>query len=517
MGVILAVGRLGSVINDNISALLPIQSAYWAAAGMCGFSTLCAWAAVWLDAKYTNGRQRQRDKETASVELELQALTKGLSRGPSPGVWGSLRKRCSDVYKALQQFDVCIKPHAQPRQIDNVYFDYFLQKRFWVLGVVCITGFTSVSSFNNVAGNLLKRRWTAQGVDAYQHKVNFTFSLVYLVSALLASPAGMVVDYTRRRAVFTALSSCIVVCCHLALEHTDVSALAVMIALGVGFSLYAASFWPSVAYIVPKEYYGIAYGVVGCIQNTGLATVPLIVGVLQPPACSNDYVCVLHLFAGLASTALLCSMLLAVAEERAAADSPVRGCVGISSTGQLVAFRKTGKALLAGADGASYADEGSWRAENRTRSGAFSEDDRTHLSTAASCSVLREVGELLHHASASSMALALACESWEVAERRILSSGLTRQDSLVSGALLHWGAANMHVHPAGGTASQLRTNLSAREDVDGGASHHDQGGLDTNPRTVSTSSATRLPLELTTGGTSNLAIPGGLGFLQAPP
>jgi len=499
MGVILAVGRLGSVINDNISALLPIRDAYWVAAGMCALSTLSAWFAVWLDAAYTQQREHQRSKPASgSTDPHLKALAESHQRAPNTdSFWDSLSKRLVAVAAALYQFDVS---GDTSRHVNGVHA-CTLQKRFWVLGMVCITGFTSVSSFNNVAGNLLIRRWTSQGKDASQHRVNFTFSLVYLVSAILASPAGFVVDYTQRRAIFTALSSAIVVSCHIALEHTTVSALAIMIVLGIGFSLYAASFWPSVAYIVPQKFYGIAYGVVGCMQNTGLATVPLIVGVLQPPRCDNKYVCVLHLFAGLAATALACSLFLAVCEERAAEHSPLRPCVGRASN---VDMSGGTKPLLQGGGEHDPEELNLGLEGSRRRSGAFSEDDRTHLALAASSSVLREVGDLLHHSAAGSMALALACESREVASRRILSSSLTREDSLFGETMSGAMALSAPPSPLATMPATSRQDTMSIDELHGVGSTQLGKARVHDPRAISTASSTFSPFELTDRGDSSL-------------
>ena len=50
MGVVLAFGRLGSTINDNISAQFDYcVDAYWVGAGFCVLSVLCALLAVWMD------------------------------------------------------------------------------------------------------------------------------------------------------------------------------------------------------------------------------------------------------------------------------------------------------------------------------------------------------------------------------------------------------------------------------------------------------------------------------------
>lgn len=51
-----------------------------------------------------------------------------------------------------------------------------------------------------------------------------------------------------------------------------------LISIGVGYSLYAAAIWPSIAYVVEKKCLGTAYGITTAIQNAGLAFVPLISG-----------------------------------------------------------------------------------------------------------------------------------------------------------------------------------------------------------------------------------------------
>ena len=51
-----------------------------------------------------------------------------------------------------------------------------------------------------------------------------------------------------------------------------------MILMGVAFSLIPAVMWPSVAYIVPEQKLGTAYGLMTMIQNIGLFGFNLIIG-----------------------------------------------------------------------------------------------------------------------------------------------------------------------------------------------------------------------------------------------
>merc|ERR1711935_985304 len=50
--------------------------------------------------------------------------------------------------------------------------------------------------------------------------------------------------------------------------------------MGVAYSFYAAAVWPAVVYVVNEDQVGTAYGLVTAVQNTGLALVPQLVGLL---------------------------------------------------------------------------------------------------------------------------------------------------------------------------------------------------------------------------------------------
>ena len=50
--------------------------------------------------------------------------------------------------------------------------------------------------------------------------------------------------------------------------------------LGVGYSLVPAALWPTVAKIVPEKNLGTAYSLIYWIQNMGMLTVPILVGLI---------------------------------------------------------------------------------------------------------------------------------------------------------------------------------------------------------------------------------------------
>ena len=51
-----------------------------------------------------------------------------------------------------------------------------------------------------------------------------------------------------------------------------------MALMGIAFSLIPAVMWPSVAYLVPEEKLGTAYGLMTLIQNVGLAGFNFLIG-----------------------------------------------------------------------------------------------------------------------------------------------------------------------------------------------------------------------------------------------
>jgi len=65
---------------------------------------------------------------------------------------------------------------------------------------------------------------------------------------------------------------------YLLMAYTSVSLYVPMAMMGIAFSLIPAVMWPSVAYVVPEQKLGTAYGLMTLIQNVGLAGFNLLIG-----------------------------------------------------------------------------------------------------------------------------------------------------------------------------------------------------------------------------------------------
>lgn len=62
-----------------------------------------------------------------------------------------------------------------------------------------------------------------------------------------------------------------------------------MIIIGFGYTICAASLWPSVAILVKESELGTAYGTMTSVQNTGLAIAPIVVGLITNDPNHPDY------------------------------------------------------------------------------------------------------------------------------------------------------------------------------------------------------------------------------------
>ena len=62
-------------------------------------------------------------------------------------------------------------------------------------------------------------------------------------------------------------------------------AIALILILGVGFSLVPSAMWPSVPKIIPERQLGTAYALIFWVQNWGLMGVPLLIGWVLDKYC----------------------------------------------------------------------------------------------------------------------------------------------------------------------------------------------------------------------------------------
>jgi len=135
---------------------------------------------------------------------------------------------------------------------------------------------------------------------------------------LLTPLFGGIYDKKGRGATIMILGAFLLLFVHLMFSipvlNNWILAVALMIVLGIGFSLVPSAMWPSVAKIIPEKQLGTAYALIFWIQNIGLMGVPFMVGKVLENFCkttaadgsvSYDYTLVMILFSVLAFLSIL--------------------------------------------------------------------------------------------------------------------------------------------------------------------------------------------------------------------
>ena len=106
-------------------------------------------------------------------------------------------------------------------------------------------------------------------------------------------------------------------------------AIALMIVLGVAFSLVPSAMWPSVAKIFPVKQLGTAYALIFFIQNIGLWGIPALIGYVLEKYCitgtqivngletnTYNYTLPMCIFTSIAVLSLLVGFFLKVADRK---------------------------------------------------------------------------------------------------------------------------------------------------------------------------------------------------------
>ena len=144
---------------------------------------------------------------------------------------------------------------------------------YWYVVALCITFYSGIFPFQTFAVDFFQ-----QAHGASRQAGGFLSSML-TVFAMFGTPLfGLLVDRVGKRALFMMLGSLMLIPVYLLMAYTHVSLYVPMAIMGIAFSLIPAVMWPSVAYLVPEEKLGTAYGLMTLIQNVGLAGFNFLIG-----------------------------------------------------------------------------------------------------------------------------------------------------------------------------------------------------------------------------------------------
>ena len=246
MGLQLAVARLGTAMALLLSPVLIRAKAEGeiytlietARPSFVGLALLILGSLLWavfvaMDAKFDN-LTGSTDKKSRSAEDEF---------------------KFSDIFKVLSN------------------------RHFIMSALLCVFFYCSIISFKKFATSILIPRF-----DLPVDSASFMVSLIPFSTVIFAPLFGSLVDKLGKGTRWMLVGSILVFIAHIMIAFAPQGVAAFGYAgiaiLGIGYSLVPAALWPTVSKIVPEKNLGTAYSLIYWIQNMGMMTVPIIVGLI---------------------------------------------------------------------------------------------------------------------------------------------------------------------------------------------------------------------------------------------
>lgn len=152
-------------------------------------------------------------------------------------------------------------------------------KAFWYIAILCVLFYGAVFPFLFYATDFI--------VNKYHVSPEFAGLIPMLLpmgTVVLTPLFGSIYDRKGKGATIMILGSLMLIIVHgfLAVPFLNswIFASAMIIFLGIAFSLVPSAMWPSVPKIIPEKQLGTAYAVIFWIQNIGLTLIPLALGIV---------------------------------------------------------------------------------------------------------------------------------------------------------------------------------------------------------------------------------------------
>lgn len=196
---------------------------------------------------------------------------------------------------------------------------------FWLIALLCVLFYSCVFPFQKFASELMITKY---GID--ESVAGFFAGLPALGALILTPVFGGMVDKRGKAASIMMFGAAMLIFVHFiyALPFITGSfiAIAMMIILGIAFSLVPSAMWPSVAKIFPAHQLGTAYALIFFIQNIGLWGVPTLIGFVLDNYCITgktetgtnlyDYTVPMCIFTGFAVLSLVVAFALKIADRK---------------------------------------------------------------------------------------------------------------------------------------------------------------------------------------------------------
>ena len=201
-------------------------------------------------------------------------------------------------------------------------------KGWWYIAILCVLFYSAVFPFLKYATDLMVNKF---GVD--QNVACMIPMLLPFGNILLTPLFGGIYDKKGKGATIMIIGSILLILVHGLFSipglNSWITAMVLVVVLGIAFSLVPSAMWPSVPKIIPEKRLGTAYSLIFWVQNWGLMGVPLLIGWVLEKYCitgqtirdgmtvnTYDYTLPMMIFAGFGVLALLFALLLKAEDKK---------------------------------------------------------------------------------------------------------------------------------------------------------------------------------------------------------
>lgn len=172
---------------------------------------------------------------------------------------------------------------AEPFKISDILF-IIKNRGFWLIALLCVLFYSAVFPFLKYAVDLM--------INKYNIEPEFAGNIPAILpfGAILLTPLfGGIYDKIGKGATIMSIGALLLIVVHFLFAAPFLNywwfATALMVVLGIAFSLVPSAMWPSVPKIIPQNKIGTAYALIFWVQNWGLMGVPYLIGVVLEKYC----------------------------------------------------------------------------------------------------------------------------------------------------------------------------------------------------------------------------------------
>jgi MFS family permease len=157
-------------------------------------------------------------------------------------------------------------------------------KGWWYIAILCVLFYSAVFPFLKYASDLMVNKFGVDALVAGRIPALLPFGTI-----LLTPFFGNLYDRKGKGATIMIIGAILLIFVHVLFAVPFLNfkpvAIALIIILGIGFSLVPSAMWPSVPKIIPEKQLGTAYALIFWVQNWGLMGVPALIGWVLDKYC----------------------------------------------------------------------------------------------------------------------------------------------------------------------------------------------------------------------------------------